>query len=494
MRYAFRHWIQISSLYVISHKLAILSGITLQWYDCCLNSCIAYIDDYEDLEQCPKCSQPRWIAGSHCPWQMFCYVLLIPRLQNFFTNEKSHWEILYRHNYKPMGNSISNVFDGQHYKNLCNTWVTVDGNQPEHKFFSEKRDIAFSTCFDSYLLYKRQCRGPSATPILIQILNLPPDFHSHLSRVLCLGVIPGPKGPKQIRTFLHPLEDECAKLARGVPTWDSVEHVDFDLHAYNIFTSGDIVAIQKFLNIKGHNGLCPCHSCNIKAVNNPTGSGAGEKTYYIPLMHPGKLQEVNPRNLGQWRRKHGDWADITLQIQKATTKKDKKALSMHYRIKGMPALSYRVNSMDFAQGIPWDFMHLLYENVVKNLVYLWKGKFKGLDEGTQDYIISKHIWKQIGQETVATIRDVPSAFVRSLGNIHDDQANYTAEGWAFWFMYLAPFLLKNRLNDHCFRHMCQLIEIMKTCIQFTLQYDEINALEDQIITWVQAYERLVLYP
>jgi len=486
MRYTFRHQMQISSLYVISHRLAILSGITPQWYDCCVNSCVAYIDGYEDLEQCPECSQPRWISGSQRPRRMFCYIPLIPRLQKFFTNTKSRQEILYRHNYKPMANGISDVFDGQHYKNLCNTWVTVDGNQLSHKFFSDKWDIAFSTCFDSYLLYKRRRGGPSAMPILIQILNLPPEIRTHLSHLVCLGVIPGPKAPKQIRTFLYPLEDECAKLARGVSTQDFVKRITFDLHAYNIFTGGDIIAVEKFLNIKGHNGVCPCRSCNIKGVNNPT---SDDKTYYVPLMHPEKLQGVNPRDLVHWRRKHSDWANTTLQIQQVTTKKDKNVLAMHYGIKGMPALSYRVNSMDFARGTPWDFMHLLYENVVKNLVNLWKGRFKGLNEGNGDYIIPDHIWKQIGEETVAAMKDVPSAFVRSLGNINDDQANYTAEGWAFWFMYLAPFLLKNRLNDHCFLHMCRLVEIMKTCIQFTLQHNEIDALEDKIISWVQEYER-----
>jgi len=60
----------------------------------------------------------------------------------------------------------------------------------------------------------------------------------------------------------------------------------------------------------------------------------------------------------------------------------------------MPALSH-VNSLDFACGIPWEFMHLLYENVVKNLIQLWKGKFKGLDEGTQDYVIPDHIWNRL---------------------------------------------------------------------------------------------------
>jgi hypothetical protein len=63
-------------------------------------------------------------------------------------------------------------------------------------------------------------------------------------------------------------------------------------------------------------------------------------------------------------------------------------------------------------------------------------------------------------------------------NINDEQSYYTAEAWAFWFMYLAPFLLKNRLNDGCFQHMCELVDIMKSCIQFTLQHDEIDALEE----------------
>ena len=53
------------------------------------------------------------------------------------------------------------------------------------------------------------------------------------------------------------------------------------------------------------------------------------------------------------------------------------------------------------RGVPWDYMHLLLENVVKNLVHLWMGKFKGLDDGIEDYIIHDHIWKEIGNKTVA---------------------------------------------------------------------------------------------
>src|SRR5438445_4016928 len=184
---------------------------------------------------------------------MFCYVPLIPRLQTFFTNPTSHEEILYCQQYKRMENGISDIFDGQHYKNLCKTWVSIDGKRLAHKFFSNKRDIAFLIDIDSYLLYKHWCRGPSVMPILVQILNLPPDIRTHQNRLICLGVIPGPKGPKQLQTFLYPLENKCMELARGVPIQDLVEHITFNLHAYNIFVCGNIITIKKFLQITGHN-------------------------------------------------------------------------------------------------------------------------------------------------------------------------------------------------------------------------------------------------
>jgi hypothetical protein len=65
---------------------------------------------------------------------------------------------------------------------------------------------------------------------------------------------------------LSPFEDECALLAKGVPTYHCVQEAVFALHAYNLFPHGDIVAIEKLLNIKGHNGFSPCRLCEIQGV------------------------------------------------------------------------------------------------------------------------------------------------------------------------------------------------------------------------------------
>jgi len=163
---------------------------------------------------------------------------------------------------------------------------------------------------------------------------------------------------------------------------------------------------------------------------------------------------------------------------------------MELGIKGMPMFNKRVGSLNYAHSVLWDFMHLLFENVVKNLIYMWMGKFKGLNARREDYIIPQAIWKEIGKETVDAVKDIPSAFVRSLGNIAEDSSYFTAEGWAFWFMYLAPILLQGRFQKEAYyNHLCELADIIKICIKFSLKHEEIDAFEVRIADWVNEYER-----
>jgi hypothetical protein len=479
MRYAFQHKMEISSLYVITHKLAILSGIRPVWYDCCPKSCVAYTGKHKDKSKCPKCAESRY-TQSQQPRRMFCYVPLIPRLQKFFSNPQIIKDLSYRAKYKYDSDSISDVFDGEHYQNLKKEVVTIDGIPLKHNYFSGQHDIAFSICLDSYLLYKRRRGGPSAMPILLQLYNLPPEIRTHSTRLLCLGVIPGPQSPKDLKSFLVPFEEECVLLATGVPTFHCLENQIFSLHAYHLFPHGDMVAIEKLLNIKGHNGITPCRSCKIKGVSAP------DKTYYVPLMEPGKTGTWDAEDLPL--REHGDWAKATSDIACQSNKIKKNEMAMFHGIKGMPTIG-RVGSINYARGIPWDFMHLLFENVIQNLVNLWKGRFKGLGRGKEDYIIPVPVWKEIGKESVMAVKNIPAAFVRSLGNIAEEPGTYTAESWAFWFMYLAPILLKGRLHDQYYKHFLQLVGILKTCMKYSLSHMEVDAMQVEIISWVETYER-----
>ncbi|KAJ3500927.1 hypothetical protein NLJ89_g9571 [Agrocybe chaxingu] len=304
-----------------------------------------------------------------------------------------------------------------------------------------------------------------------------------MGRLICVGVIPGPKGPKRLDTFVSPFEDECVSLAYGIKTFDCTTRDYFPLRGYQLFFLADIVAMEKGLNIKGHNAKCPCRSCRIRAVNDPNSKN---KTYYVPLFHPSGQTAWDPKNLPL--RSHGDWCRATRAIENASTKKDKEAIAQKTGIKGMPAFS-RVGSLNYARGMPWDFMHLLFENVVKNLFNMWMGSFKNLTSENEDFIIPADIWKKIGKETVNAVKYIPSQFVRSVKNLVDDQTTMNAEAWSFWFMYMAPILLKNRLVEKYYRHACDLVTIMKMCTQFSITREEVDELEEHIIQWVQRYEK-----
>lgn len=188
------------------------------------------------------------------------------------------------------------------------------------------------------------------------------------------GVIPGPKPPKDLHSFLIPYDAELVQLAVGVPTYDSLTREMFDLHAYNIAAHGDIIAVEKMMNIKGHNSLSPCRNFQIKGARNVTG---GEKIYYVPLSSPCDPQEQpsswDPRELPL--RTHDHFLEVIQKIENSQTATAAEKCAKYHGIKGLPAIR-RVGSMDLARSYPWDFMHLLFENIIPNLVALWSGKFK----------------------------------------------------------------------------------------------------------------------
>lgn len=488
MRYAFRNKLEISSHWVMIHRVAILSGIEPHWYHCCVNSCMAYTGEHADLNECcfKECKEPRYASDGR-PRRLFCYLPLIPRLQGYFMSPKKVEQLLYRHNYKPTPETIADIFDGQHYKDLRNKNVVVDGQELPHHYFSSKYDIALSVCTDSYLLFERRRKGPSATPILVKNYNVFPTTRTHLSDLISCGVIPGPKGPKNLHSFLVPLDDELAQLAIGVQTFDSLTQQIFDLHAYNLFGHGDIIAVEKMLNIKGHNSLSPCRSCQMKGVRNIV----RDKIYYIPLSSPCDEHEQpstwDPHNLPL--RTHEHFLEVVEKIQSTTTEHAEN-IAKFYGIKGLPALR-RVGSLDHARCYPWDCMHLFFENIIPNLIKHWSGKFKGLDPGREDYEIPDEVWEQIWKETADAMKDIPSDFSRSLAA---GPGKFTAEAWCFWFVYMAPTLLKDRFaNPKYHKHACQLSEIIKTCLQFIITYKEVDDLEEKIIQWVQTYERYIYH-
>jgi hypothetical protein len=134
-------------------------------------------------------------------------------------------------------------------------------------------------------------------------------------------------------------------------------------------------------------------------------------------------------------------------------------------------------------------MHLIWENLVKNLILHWTGNFKGLDNGNESYSIPKAIWEAIGEATSAAGSTIPSAYGSRVPNIATHGSQCSAEMWSFWTLYLGPVLLRRRFQrPKYYGHFIRLVRLLNICLQFELTDDEIDEIRTGFIEWVKDYE------
>ncbi len=354
MRWAFQHKLNIDSEWVILHRPGSLVSVSPVWYDCCVNACCCFVGpDYGDLDTCPHCQEARYGPNQKAR-KVFCYLPLIPRLQSLFQNSNSIKLLQYRSGYLSEPGVIQDVFDSKLYKELKEKKVEIDGIQQPYCYFSGRRDIALSLSADGFLIFgKKRMGGPSAIPLVLQNLNLPPEIRNLLNNLICIGVIPGPSQPKDFRSFLYPFEEELVKLAQGVDTYDVETKQLFKLFAYLLLFLGDILAVEKLLGLKGHNGFAPCRNCNIKGFRNKSGGGT---VYYSPLAFPQGSGKGNkswdPRDLPL--RAHSDFLTIPRWIMNSgLSETGKKKWAQHYGFRHEPLIQ-RVSSLNYSQSFPWD--------------------------------------------------------------------------------------------------------------------------------------------
>jgi len=360
----------MSSIYLAQKTVATLSGLNPKHVDCCVNSCCCYTGKYEELDRCPfpDCNEPRRDENGQ-PRKRFQYLPIIPRLIALFLDKATAEKINYRHKYCEAQDTenITDVFDGTFYRELCKQQVTANGKTFPHQYFSDPRDIALGLSLDGFAPFKR--RSNSAWPVILFNYNLPPDLRTHLDHILCYGIIPGPKSVKDVDSFLIPLYDELAQLSEGVGgALDLTAREFFVLRAYLILLFGDIPAISKLLMMKGHNGYSPCRCCEIKGIRNP-----GEKVNYVPLHR--EEGTYDPHALRY--RHHCRFIRHATKVITADTTAEADRLSRKYGIKGLPGL-FLLGSIKFPTSFPFDFMHLIFENLVPNLIRHYTGDFKVL--------------------------------------------------------------------------------------------------------------------
>ena len=487
--YAFPSEPPLPTLDAIRSRVAFLAGFRPIQYDQCPNACCCFVGPHANLSRCPFCTEPRYRSDGK-PRQKYTYMPIIPRLINLVGNRDMAKQMEYRarvHTHTP--GIIKDVFDGTLYRGLQGRQVRVNGRTFAHKYFEDPRDIALGISTDGFSTFKT--RKQSTWAFIVFNYNLPPDIRFHLQNIITLGVV-GPRKPIDFDSFLWPAVQELLELLFGVRAFDALTSTVFCLRAFLLLAFGDIPAIAALMRMKGHNGVLPCRMCKIIGLRIP---GSRSTTHYVPLersSHPdvqgtsNAVTTYDANNLPM--RNHDEMFSQANEVQDAFTNTGAADLAKAYGINGISILFY-LPPIIFPICFPYDFMHLIWENLIPNLVLLWTGNFKGLGPGTASYEIPKAVWEAIGEATAAAGSTIPSVYGCRVPSIAKDQSQYTAEMWSFWTLYLGPVVLRRRFQrPKYYDHFINLVCLLNTCLKFEITEDDIKQIRVGFMEWVNEYE------
>ena len=279
---------------------------------------------------------------------------------------------------------VADIWDGSVYKELKEQYISINGKRLNTKYFSDSHDLALGLSTDGFAPWRK--RKYTAWPLLIINYNLPPDKRFHQNNILPVSVIPGPKKPKDVDSFLYPLIEELLELSQGIRAFDASTGHYFSLRAFLLLAFGDIPAISLILKMKGHNGIASCRLCNIRGLRVPDSESTA---HYVPLdrlSHPdaGSILRYDPTNFPM--QTHKEFSSNVLLVVSASARTEEQRLGKLYGIKGKTILLV-LDSLSFPLSFPYDFMHLIYKNLIKNFILLWTNEFKGIGTGIGDYAL-----------------------------------------------------------------------------------------------------------
>ena len=122
--------------------------------------------------------------------------------------------------------------------------------------------------------------------------------------------------------------------------------------------------------MKGHNGICPCHMCNIQGICIPS---SWITTHYVPL-NCDHFSGINPgyqaHSLPLWN--HDTFLKQAVEVKTALTTTASEQLATKYGIKGLPLLT-SLTSLSFPLSFPYNFMHLIWSGLISSSIWFTCG-------------------------------------------------------------------------------------------------------------------------
>ncbi|XP_026452318.1 uncharacterized protein LOC113352753 [Papaver somniferum] len=250
----------LPNTYYEAKKLLRNLGLGYTVIHACRYDSALFWKENENLENCPKCNEPRYKVvegkGKKIPQKVLRYFPLKPRLQRLFMSRMTAKDMKY---WKKIQKREKNVF---RHPADSKIWQELDEN---HKWFArDSRNVRLGIASDGFIPSNDLNGKPhSIWPVIVVPYNLPPWRCMREPFIFLTLLIPRPNSPgNDIDVFLRPLIDELKGLWEiGVKTFDADSKEVFQLHAALLWTINDFPAYGNLSGWSTH-GYLACAVCN----------------------------------------------------------------------------------------------------------------------------------------------------------------------------------------------------------------------------------------
>jgi hypothetical protein len=477
-----------------------LSGIVPLTHNMCINTCIAYVGPFSDLEMCPYCNTPRYdpvvLAKSggktKTAQREFHTIPIGPQLQALYRSKESADDMKYGENklqeivdeaLKPGGTQPD-------FEDWCHG---ADFLKAFHEGHIKKGDPVLMFSIDGAQLYRS--KASDCWIYIWVIFNLDPATGRYKKAGVLFGaVIPGPNKPKILESFLFPgLHHLSAIQKEGLPIWNASTNTLYISHPYMALASADGPAMAYINGLVGHQGKIGCRLyCPMK------GRRKGSHYYPVCLKPEGNEPNDHPDILP------AEYADNTFfdydsQLKYVTESRNKTQYKARRLQTGVvkPGIFLGLQPKH-THAIPrcfgYDIMHLVSLNIPDLLLSLWRGTIDGDkdDRRLWDFaVLQGSIWTDHGIDVASMTPYLPGSFDRPPRNPAEKiNSGYKAWEYLMYIYGLGPGLFYHVLPKAHWRNLCRLVRGIRIAHQHKISITSLKQAHQFLLDFVLEFEEL----
>ena len=496
--------IEILSHYRVERRARNLSGVITWEHHMCIESCVGFTGPFAALESCPECGRSRYDEEAldksggemKIPRKVFTTFPVGPQLQARWKHPQTAKDMFYRwEKTQDLRQTCAqtggppDIYDdilcGEAYLDLVD-----DGTIEEY-------DTVLMLSIDGAQLYEH--KESNCWIYIWLLLDLGPDKRYKIRNILPGGVIPGPKTPKNLDSFLFPGLSHVSALQReGLHIWDSYHQCRALSFLFLLLVLADAVAMAQLSGSVGHHGRKGCRLlCGLIGRNKTHGAH-----YYPALLRPAGFED----------HRTSSHPDIDVGSLPIPTSQNYRT-DLFHTIASRNETDYRrrrlhtgIGKPSIFDGLPrilalptcfaGDLMHQPLLNLAALLLDLWCARPSARSYDNSSIwpwaVLTGDVWADHGKIVASIAKFLPTSFGRTPRNPQEKlSSGYKAWEFLNYIYGEGPGVFYGVLPDVYYLHFCKLVRTIRMVHPRAISQDQLATIYQLSHQWVLEFE--VLY-